>query len=71
MERKAYFAGGCFWCITPFFKIYGADHVVAGFSGGDEPEPTYEAVKAQKTGHRETIEVAYDDKKVSYQTLLE
>lgn len=71
MKRNAYFAGGCFWCITPFFKIYGAEAVVSGFSGGDEKTPSYEEVKAQKTGHRETIEVSYDDEIVSYGDLLE
>ena len=70
MKRTAYFAGGCFWCITPFFKIYGADEVVSGFSGGEERNPSYEEVKAQKTGHRETVSVSYDDEKVSYRTLL-
>lgn len=69
--KKAYFAGGCFWCITPMFKIYGASNVTAGYSGGDEVNPAYEDVKAQKTGHRETICVEYDPSKVSYDTLLE
>lgn len=36
---NAYFAGGCFWCITPIYKIYGVDRVTAGYSGGDEPDP--------------------------------
>ena len=57
---KAYFAGGCFWCVTPIYKIYGVDSVVCGYSGGDEVNPTYEDVKAQKTGHRETIELTYE-----------
>ena len=70
-KLKAYFAGGCFWCITPVYKAYGVDKVVCGYSGGDEPNPRYEDVKAQKTGHRETIMVEYDPKKVSYSKLLE
>ena len=70
MKRNAYFAGGCFWCITPFFKIYGAEDVASGYSGGEETAPTYEEVKAQKTGHRETVEVTYDDERVSYEDLL-
>ena len=70
MIRKAYFAGGCFWCVTPFFKIYGADEVISGYSGGDELNPSYEDVKSQKTGHRETVEVSYDDEKVRYEELL-
>lgn len=68
--KTAYFAGGCFWCITPIFMLYGAEKVVCGYSGGDEPAPTYEDVKHQKTGHRETIAVIYDEKEVSYDQLL-
>ena len=69
--EKAYFAGGCFWCITPIYKMYGVDEVVCGYSGGDEVDPKYEDVKAQKTGHRETIMLTYDPKEVSYDTLLD
>ena len=71
MKNKAYFAGGCFWCVTPIYKIYGVDSVVCGYSGGDEVNPTYEDVKAQKTGHRETIELSYDDDNVDYGKLLD
>lgn len=69
--KKAYFAGGCFWCITPIFMTYGAEKVVCGYSGGDEANPRYEDVKAQRTGHRETICVEYDPAKLSYDRLLE
>lgn len=69
--KKAYFAGGCFWCITPIFKIYGADKVICGYAGGQEENPRYEEVKKQKTGHRETICVEYDPKRVTYEKLLE
>ncbi|MCR5416294.1 MAG: peptide-methionine (S)-S-oxide reductase MsrA [Pseudobutyrivibrio sp.] len=68
---KAYFAGGCFWCVTPIYKIYGVDQVTCGYSGGDEVNPTYEDVKAQKTGHRETIELTYKEENVSYDKLLD
>ena len=68
---KAYFAGGCFWCVTPIYKMYGVDKVVCGYSGGDEMNPTYEDVKHQKTGHRETIMLEYDPEKVSYEKLLD
>ena len=69
--RTAFFSGGCFWCITPIYKIYGVDRVTAGYSGGDEPAPSYKDVKAQKTGHREAIELEYDPENVSYEELLE
>lgn len=68
---KAYFAGGCFWCVTPIYKIYGVDSVVCGYSGGDEVNPAYADVKAQKTGHRETIELEYEPKNVGYEKLLD
>lgn len=69
--KKAYFAGGCFWCITPVFMDMGATEVVSGYSGGTEVNPTYEEVKHQQTGHRETIKIIYDDEKVSFETLVE
>ena len=69
---NAYFAGGCFWCITPTFREWkGVENVVSGYSGGLEENPTYEAVKGQLTSHRETIQIAYDPAQVSFETLLE
>ena len=70
--KTAYFAGGCFWCITPTFQEYpGVYCVVSGYSGGEEINPVYEDVKHQKTGHRETIRIDYDEAKVDYRQLLE
>ena len=72
MTKTAYFAGGCFWCITPFFKINpGVLSVTSGYSGGDEPNPTYLDVKHQKTHHRETVKVVYDPALVDYTELLD
>ena len=68
---KAYFAGGCFWCVTPVYKMLGADKVTSGFSGGNEENPSYEDVKNQKTGHRETVMIDYDPEKLPYGVLLE
>ena len=68
---RAYFAGGCFWCMTPVFRDAGAEKAVCGYSGGEEADPSYEDVKAQKTGHRETIMVEYDPGRVSYDKLLD
>ena len=70
--KSAYFAGGCFWCITPVFAEYdGVKNVVSGYSGGDEVNPTYEQVKHQETNHRETIRIDYDETAVNYGTLLD
>ena len=51
--------------------MYGVDEVVCGYAGGDEENPTYEQVKHQETGHRETIKLVYDPEKVSYDKLLD
>jgi methionine-S-sulfoxide reductase len=70
--ETAYFAGGCFWCITPTFReMEGVSDVVSGYSGGDEVNPTYEDVKNQKTGHRETIRIDFDPAQVSFEALLD
>ncbi len=68
---KAYLAGGCFWCVTPIYKIYGVKSVICGYSGGDEVDPSYEDVKAQKTGHRETLELTYNPDDISYGKILD
>ncbi len=67
----AFFAGGCFWCITPIFKVYKADKCLCGYSGGSEVNPVYADVKAQKTSHRETIAVEYNQDNVSYDKLVD
>lgn len=71
MNQTAYFAGGCFWCITPVFKeMPGVAEVISGYSGGDETDPTYADVKHQRTGHRETIRIDYDPRQVAFAQLL-
>jgi methionine-S-sulfoxide reductase len=70
--ETAYFAGGCFWCITPTFKeMDGVLEVISGYSGGDEVNPTYLDVKYQRTRHRETIRIDFDPAKVTFEALLE
>ena len=46
---KAYFASGCFRCITPIRKIYGVDTVTSGCAGGKEKDPAYADVKGKRT----------------------
>ena len=71
-QKTAYFAGGCFWCITPTFREWpGVADVVSGYSGGTEENPTYEDVKYQRTGHRETIRIDFDPARVEFETLLD
>ena len=70
--KNLYLAGGCFWCISAFFwDLDGVKDVVSGYCGGDETNPTYEQVKSQETGHRETIKIEFDETKVSHNEILE
>jgi peptide-methionine (S)-S-oxide reductase len=69
---KAYFAGGCFWCMEEAFeKVNGVLEVVSGYMGGTVKHPTYEEVSSGRTGHAESVEVRYDPAKVTYTQLLE
>ncbi|MDF0664835.1 MAG: peptide-methionine (S)-S-oxide reductase MsrA [Nitrospira sp.] len=71
-SAKAYFAGGCFWCMEEAFeKVDGVIAVVSGYMGGTVSNPTYEQVSDGHTGHAESIEVTYDPAKVTYQKLLD
>ena len=69
--KNAYFAGGCFWCISYVFEsLKGVKDVISGFSGGSEVNPSYEEVKAQNTQHRETIKIIYDENICTFEKLL-
>ena len=68
---KAYFAGGCFWCMEESFeKLDGVNEVISGYSGGTTSNPSYEEVTYGNTGHFEVVEVIYDKKIISYEELL-
>ncbi|HET9962320.1 MAG TPA: peptide-methionine (S)-S-oxide reductase MsrA [Nitrospiraceae bacterium] len=70
-SAKAFFAGGCFWCMEEVFeKVPGVISVVSGYMGGRNANPSYEEVSAGGTGHAESVEVTYDRDKISYQELL-
>jgi methionine-S-sulfoxide reductase len=70
-KDKAYFAGGCFWCVEESFeKLNGVKEVISGYSGGITENPTYKEVTYGKTGHFEVVEVIYDKEIISYEELL-
>lgn len=68
--EKAYFAGGCFWGVEHYLEQEkGVKDVISGFMGGTVENPDYYDVVRGKTGHVETVEVIYDPKEVSYESL--
>jgi peptide-methionine (S)-S-oxide reductase len=67
----AYFALGCFWGAERlFWELDGVYSTAVGYQNGITPNPTYEETVTGKTGHAETVMVAYDPTKVSYEDLL-
>ena len=71
-NKKAYFAGGCFWCMEESYdQVEGVLSSVSGYSGGHLKNPKYEDVIYKDTGHVEVIEVTYDPSIISYKDLLE
>ena len=70
-EDKAYFAGGCFWCVEESFeKLNGVIEVTSGYSGGTTENPTYKEVTYGNTGHFEVVEVIYNKNIISFEELL-
>ncbi len=69
--ETAIFAAGCFWGTQYYFdQVPGVVKTIAGYTGGDFVNPTYEDVLTHNTGHAEALKIEFDPKKVSYLTLL-
>lgn len=76
MEDNTYeiatFGGGCFWCTEAIFqKISGVVEIKSGFSGGNVPgKPTYREVCSGLTGHAEVIQLKFDPKIISFESII-
>jgi len=69
---KAYFASGCFWCVEAIYEsVKGVKESISGYSGGHTKNPTYNSSNTGKTGHAEAVEIIYDPKVVSFETLVD
>ena len=70
--EKAYFGGGCFWCMEPPFEaLDGVIEATSGYMGGETENPTYEEVSIGNTGHVEVVEIEFDPNIITYSELLE
>ncbi len=70
--ETATFGSGCFWCSEAVFsELEGVIKVEPGYSGGKLPNPTYEEVCTDTTGHAEVAQVTFDPSSISYRELLE
>jgi peptide-methionine (S)-S-oxide reductase len=65
------FAGGCFWGLEDVFRdVEGIAATAVGYAGGHAPDPTYDNVSSQTSGHAETVLVEFDPRRITYEELL-
>lgn len=71
-REVATLGGGCFWCLEAVFdELKGVEQVESGYSGGTVPNPSYEAVCAEITGHAEVVQITFDPQVISFKEILE
>ncbi len=63
---------GCFWCTEAVFqRLAGVEKVISGYAGGIISNPTYKQICTGTTGHAEVINVYFNPKEISLESLLE
>ena len=71
-REVALLAGGCFWGMEELVReIPGVLKTEVGYTGGTLPDATYPDVKTGTTGHAESLRVAFDPSRLSYEELLD
>ena len=71
-EKTASFAAGCFWGVESRFReISGVIDAAVGYMGGETDNPSYQQVCTGNTRHAESVQLLFDDTRVSYAELLD
>jgi peptide-methionine (S)-S-oxide reductase len=72
LMQKATLAGGCFWCLDAIYRrTKGVTLVTSGYAGGHADNPTYQQMHDQNTGHAEAVQIEFEPKIISYETILQ
>jgi peptide methionine sulfoxide reductase msrA/msrB len=70
-KAVATLAGGCFWGVQELIrKLPGVIETSVGYSGGSTDHPVYDQVHTGRTGHAEAVQIVYDPKVLSYESIL-
>jgi peptide-methionine (S)-S-oxide reductase len=71
-KSKVLLGAGCFWGVEELFcKLEGVVDTKVGYSGGNLPNPTYEDVCSDTTGHAEVVQIEFDSNKISFEEILD
>ena len=68
--KDIYLAGGCFWGVEAYFKLYGFKTSCV-YIDGDSKATTYDELKNHLHTHKEAIHLIYDETKYSLEDILE
>ena len=70
-KATATLSGGCFWGVQELVrKLPGVLSTGVGYTGGTVANATYEDVHTGRSGHAEAVQIVYDPKVISYETIL-
>ncbi len=70
--ETAVLGAGCFWCVEAIYEqLPGVIHVVSGYAGGTEKNPSYKDVSYGRTHHAEVVQITFDAEKTSYRKLVD
>ncbi len=66
-----FFGMGCFWgAERSFWQLDGVYSTAVGYAAGYTPNPSYEEICSGQTGHNEVVQVVFDPRSISLQTML-
>ena len=70
-KAVATLSGGCFWGVQELIrKLPGVLETSVGYTGGTTDKPGYDRVHTGRTGHAEAVEIVFDPKVVTYESIL-